>query len=771
VILFPRQFFKDHFHVTVLVLLTLIGGVLRFAWIDRPAIWGDESATLGRVCGSYQDLLDRLQYDGFGPLHYEAYWWIANGFPYDFKVKKEPVRWITMPTRRRAAATAPPTTQPTEKRVLYPARSLTSPVQMTPFVMRFIPALAGTLMIPAMYFLAVQLANRRVALIAATFTTFSAYMLCYSRDAKMYMHLWFACATSVACMLWWFRCAKVHHGGEPGMRTYRRIAWLGWLAASIAMVGLHATGLAVLGLELLFLVTHLSIHPWQWRRAFTGLAVLGIAASGWLVHWVMFSKLMERVERNGYWEVGIFWVDSYNEERKGPDLLKFTASAFATNWEWPPPSQIENIPVRTYKTLSLSCYVLLGVAILGLFPWRKWRLFSPSPGTPGEPRGEGSSAPMHVLPLDAEPSPQPSPTSTWEREQGSQQISIVSLFFLLAWLILPAYAMYCKSIADFLTPWQMMKEIGAIVKQLWAHSTLAKTLLVAIPCAAILWSFLTFRRATHWLIRIGLIVLIFGILFLFCRAMFKVIFEKYMQALANNEGWPSVWMPRYLGYLWPAFAIVGAILIARLPTRPVRGVVIAFLVGINLLNFSWRIIESEPPTDKIAMDVLASQSNESSVRTYAQVRGGQAGAPGGGGVNSVAWRYFMMVYGNVKVNPLELRFFMPTNADNQIFVRQNVSPQFITNDLKKSPQVERIIVWDKVPAGWADPNAGDRVRKALGFSWRKMDERTFVVWDHWTWQEYYTARRREYVRLTSPAPATTQPAVVTSGNPQDTARR
>ena len=723
------------------MLLTLIGGGLRFGWIDRPAIWGDESATLGRVCGSYQDLLDRLQYDGFGPLHYEAYWWIAKGFPYSFETKIEPVRLLNLPRRRGAPS---PTTQPTEKRWLYPTHSLTAPVVMTPFVMRFIPALAGTLMIPAMYFLAVQLTNRRVALIAATFTAFSAYLLNYSRDAKMYMHLWLACTLSIACMIWWMRCAKPEHGGQPGLRPYRRIAWLGWLASSITMVGLHATGLAILGLEILFLVTHLSLHHRQWRRSFTGLAVIFIAGSGWLVHWVGFSKLMDRVERNGYWEVGIFWVDTYNRERGGDDLVKFTTSAFAFSWEWPPKSQIEIIPERTYKAFTLSGYVLLGIALVSMFPWRR-RVALPR-------RGETQMMPR--LP------------NAWEREAGTSQVSIVSLFFLLAWLIIPAYAMYCKSIADFYTPWQILQSNLVHIELFWHYSTSAKILLIAIPAIALLWSFISSRNWKLWLIRTGMILLVLLIIVLICRSIYAVLLAKYLTAIAEKKGWPSVWMPRYVGYLWPPFAIIAAILISRLPTRPIRGVVIAFLIGVNLLNYSWRIIESEPPTDKIAMDVLASQPADSKVRTYVQVRQNNMGAPGGGAVNSIAWRYYMIVYGHVKASPLEMRMFGVPSIDNKIVIRQNISPQFIVNDLKKASQVDRILVWDKVPAGWRDPNADDRLRKALGFTWRKVSEQTYTTWDHWTWQEFFTARRREYIRTSiTPEPPTTRPTTASRGVP------
>lgn len=755
----------------LLLALTIFGGALRFAYLERPAIWGDESQTLGRVCGSYQDLLDRLQYDGFGPMHYEAYWWIANGFPYKFETKSEPVRPIALPQRRRLPQKEP-TSQPTEKKWLYPTKSLTAPVKMTPFVMRFIPALAGTLMIPAMYFLAVQLTNRRVAMIAATFTACSAYLLVYSRDAKMYMHLWLFCTLSMGCMLWWFRCARVEFGGQPGQRPYRRIAWLGWLASSIAMVGIHATGAVILGLEVAFVLMVLLVQGvtsvrsrWSLLHfglgAASGLAVLCIAAAGILVHHFAFAKYLERVEENP-WESGIGWVRDYNRDRAGPDLIKFAASAFTMSWEWPTQEMVDNIPIRTFRTMALSCYGLLLIAMVALFPWRQWRwskrLAGPkvvtvvdaaksedhfvfvAPGTPsrvldyhsGVPRFPAIQLPIATL------------------------IRRIAVLFLFVWLIVPAYAMYCRSIIGFFSPAQIFTSITAIAKSEFSALSLAwKIAVLAVPVVGIVWSAISSRTLRKWLLSIGLVVLTVVILLAICQVTYLVMGWRYSQAMKNGKPWDSIWMPRYVGYLWPAFAILAALLIARLPTRPIRGIVILALVGINLLNFSWRVIESEPPTAQMAFEVLASQGETATTRAYTQVRHGFGAPPGMGGVQSFAWRYYMMVYGNLKGNPLQLGMMGAGIDDSRIFVRQNVSPQYISNDLKKSPQLTRIIVWDKINAGWADVNTEDRVRKALGSSWRFVGEKKYTAWDHWTWQELFTARRREYVRnqITN-APAT-----------------
>jgi 4-amino-4-deoxy-L-arabinose transferase-like glycosyltransferase len=109
-------------------------------------------------------------------------------------------------------------------------------------MMRLPVAIAGTLMVPAMYFLAVQLVSKKTALVATLFTACSAYMLNYSRDAKMYMDTWLFVTLNVACLLWW-------------LRTRLRVAWWAWVLSGVIMVGLQAVALAILPIELIIVLT------------------------------------------------------------------------------------------------------------------------------------------------------------------------------------------------------------------------------------------------------------------------------------------------------------------------------------------------------------------------------------------------------------------------------------------------------------------------------------------------------------------------------------
>ena len=75
----------------------------------------------------------------------------------------------------------------------------------------------------------------------------------------------------------------------------------------------------------------------------------------------------------------------------------------------------------------------------------------------------------------------------------------------------------------------------------------------------------------------------------------------------------------------------------------------------------------------------------------------------------------------------------------------DLSESAIADDLRKSPQISRVILWERFddPPTKAMP---DPVAKSLGADWRPTAENVFPCRVHWNWQELYTLRRREYVR-------------------------
>jgi len=742
----------------VIVLLTILGGALRFSFLNRPPIWGDEAMTFMRVSGTYRQLLDRLEDDGFGPLHYQAYWLLRQWRP------------------------------------------------LTPFMMRLIPAACGTLMIPAMYWLAAQLVPRRMAVIAALFTAFSGYLLGYSRDAKMYSDLWLFCVLSVATLLWWLR-----------VRTLT--AWLCWIAASLAMIGLHLVGAGILAIELLIVLTARPGHwlalgflpvgaiawpvthgypmvrrfvnrqyvapgawPWRWTRrqwqnwrcppmlAF-GVGVLVIAAGpvGYIRY---FNRYFERVEDAGWARTGIHWVSDYNRGRQGIDLLKFTATAYLYNWEWPRKfdrpriDEQVNVQLRTLRLLK-SAGMTLGVLLaISLLPWpRRWR-------RPPPPEGE-------VAP----------PNYSWWRPA----------MWVAVWLLVPAYAFYVASMRNAVSPfqwpvdlltisppkiiwpylpreesldatWKLWRETDALGKFVAGWRTAFQKavgsfsaenvrwwLVAALAVAAMLHFYFS---ATSWRGRLAQCLNLFRValtVFVLC-ALIQVGFGKPLDG--------SVWMPRYLGFIWPAFAIAVAVLLCLLPTRPLRIAAISLLLFANLSVFAARVFaRSEPPVDLMARDLLDSQPADSSVRMYYGVRQNFSGAPGWGLLHFVPGRYYLSILSGEPTSPREMTSGMIQGVIWDKFKRWPRTNMFafessVLKDSTDSNQLRRIVVWDKLDRFTVDTN--DRLGDQLAaHGWKRSSMELFNARDHWTWQELYQVRRRVYERAAAPAvapPATTAPA-------------
>src|SRR5215213_7518401 len=258
--------------IALLLLLTLVGGVMRFSFLDRPCIWFDEAATYARTSARYVELLEALEDAGFGPLHYQAIWWIKNGLPMWGRTEMVQLPVVMRGNEFGRTRTGPRKNNMVEVKDLIPTHPLikSGSVLMTPFMMRLIPALCGTLMIPAMYLLGRELSGRKsVALMAALLTTFSAYLLNYSRDAKMYMDFWLFVALHVAALLWW-------------LRTRRAIPWWCWIIAGTVMIGMHGLGALILAIDLIIVLTAKSAN-WRFHFPILLTPVAAVAIPGeWL---------------------------------------------------------------------------------------------------------------------------------------------------------------------------------------------------------------------------------------------------------------------------------------------------------------------------------------------------------------------------------------------------------------------------------------------------------------------------------------------------------
>jgi len=800
--------------IALLGLITLLGGILRFASLSQPALWGDEAFTFSRVCGSYRQMLDVLQANGFMPLHYTLYWWLGQHF------------------------------------------------DLSPIVMRLPVAIAGTLMPPAMYFLARQLRlPATTALVVALFTACSAYMLVYSRDAKMYMPLYLACATYVGCVLWWVNglADKAQEGAsdEPRHRgdsfeslstnvpaasgeadstcesglaietrsdadssasSHRAVTsppllfrYLCVIATGILACGFHALGCVVVGVSIVMVAASraarwgavarliampflaagaavasllkLARAPWFRERSgfsgplrrvaagmrWPGILLFIVAAAVPLVatklYFQHFTRWDDRVADD--WNAsGIQWVQGYNTGRDGPGLVVYTATAFLMSWEYPTSWWLAQIDPRALKLLTGASVFFFVAAAVGVLPWRRnrWRRTRDGGSLAGRDGGTLGLA-RSAARLDTRP--------------------YFALFCVLVWLMVPAYIVYCRSIQPFAPPWEPIVTAG---KWVWASPWISG--LVVLAALGSLW-----RIAPTWrdrLARCGLFLLVVAVIFGTLCVEYELMSRAWRAAQAARESWRSIWMPRYVGMIWPAFTIAVVVLLLRLPTRTLRIGVIAVLLAVNLIQFGTRVWGgSEPPTDKLAEDIVQAQPlflrqqllaadlvqqtmrlvdrvptrlarvNEQlkklplvapDTRVYVQT-GSPDPAPGGGVIGSFAARYYLTWRSGAHAEPPQFRQWR-SSIDRTWTFPIGLSPRPIGDEMRKSPQYNRLITWDRINPGQRDVNYDDPVIKALGPGWKRVSERVYPARDHWNWRHLYDLRRREYVR-TAPA---TQPA-------------
>jgi 4-amino-4-deoxy-L-arabinose transferase-like glycosyltransferase len=773
----------------ILLAITLLGGVLRFSFPYRPLLWGDDAYTVYRVHAEYQAMLDILQYDGFTPLHYELYWLLGRVTgTQDSPMGAPKVDSPTIPT-------GPP---------------IVHAVRLTPAVLRFLPAFWGTLMVPAMYLLALHLVRRRTAMVVALVTACSAYLLGYSRDMKMYMMVWCCTTLSAGCLLWW-------------LRTGSRVAWLAWVASSLAMASSHMTGMALLPFEAIFFLTRSNVH-WKQSILFViGLAIIVIPPAGYITQFNRWAQ--ETVEDFGFEVEGIGWVVPYNRGRTGPDLIRYTTSAYLMSWEWPRENEKFETPQWILTTLKAATMLFIALAAIGMLPWsRRLR---------GVEEGEEVAQP-------------------WWR----------TALWLGLWLIVPTYFLYCRSVVDFASPKVWWDELAAFLAgSAWVgkagtiRGAFWVTLAVAAAVVGVLvFLFPRFRRSLVWLfpllagvglvvsflragfpekapagaawvafvfdpidqwadrmtdpmVFVGLAVVLPGLVLFYCAprwrgravrvAQFAVVFAalvgccwlvyeiahaKFNKEVAEvlepklnppapapvvlarhtageveravsvveTRVWQSIFMPRYMGFIWSAFCIALVALLMRLPTRGVRFAAIGLLVGVNLAQFGGRLFAgTEPPLDRVAHDIWTHDShNPRADRTTMVFVNDEAvsgpGHPGYGTMSGQQGKYYLGLERGYWIHPSEWKRVSGSQYFDMPSMRGELNYGRIAASLRRSPQVKRVITWEK----YFDESAPrpDRLGPLLGSGWTKVDERDYNVRFHWSWADLYDYRRSEYVR-------------------------
>jgi hypothetical protein len=205
-----------------------------------------------------------------------------------------------------------------------------------------------------------------------------------------------------------------------------------------------------------------------------------------------------------------------------------------------------------------------------------------------------------------------------------------------------------------------------------------------------------------------------------------------------------LWMPRYFAIVWPAFAIIVCILIMRLPTRPLRWLAIAILLGVNLAQTWGRMFGgSEPPVDRMIADLWASQPANTTTRAYLQP-GAQSPHPAGGSIYNNPGKYYLSIARGQAWLP---NVYANSEITRVVTVWTDTSPRRIASDVRRNPRLEQIVVWDRFPQ--VPANATDPLLDQLGTPWKRTSEEYFPVRYHWNWSTLYVSRRREYTRPAS----------------------
>ena len=224
----------------VVVALTLLAAVLRFATLGQQSLWLDESYAIEDIGRPFGAMLDWVgAKEGSPPLYFVLAWGWTKLFG-------------------------------------------TGAVGL-----RALSAVAGTATVPLVYAAGAAMASRRAAVVAAAFTAVSPLMVWYSQDARPYALLVALCAAS----LW---CAARAAAGGPWRWL---LAWT--IVATLALATHFFAGFLVAG-ELVWLLAALRRRalPWVGAVCLVELALLPLALGGahhsgtqWIAHLPLTLRL------------------------------------------------------------------------------------------------------------------------------------------------------------------------------------------------------------------------------------------------------------------------------------------------------------------------------------------------------------------------------------------------------------------------------------------------------------------------------------------------
>jgi hypothetical protein len=711
-------------HRWALLALTLLSGALCFNRLSVPPLLIDECFTYWRTCGNLDQLLDTLHNDAFTPLQYELINWIGQGFPIGWGFHLVP-----------------------------------GGIWLTPMVLRFFPAICGTLMTPVMYFTARQIFSRRAAIYAAAFIACSAYGLFFSRNAKMYAPAWMLETLTIGCFLWW-------------IRTWQRLPWLCWIAAGIAAAGVHSiTLLVLLPLPPLYFVSMGRFKGWRVPMLLLGLAMISVGPAvyyGVFNRWTQNSGgvlpgVVGEPAPDANWQAsGLNWIPATGDSVGVP----FTAlNNYLSGYYWTDFDDLAHPPalIQKFSAAMIALFMTTyGLLILGALPW---------------PRGWRTDA----------------------RESGDEPWWRV-LLWLSIWIVLPVYGFfYCRSVDDFSSPMDWLSSLLQFIAPFWPISLavmigliacmarwprLAGCVAVALLLAGVVAIVQTARNRLNWMDYVGLpgyravlvalvpatlfhfsggslrqrrnqllrLLAVAGCIFVLCES--AALVWRWLHDLSMRKHpelpWQSLWVVRYVAIVWPAVWLAAAALISRLPTRAIQCAAVVMICSYNVANgLAREYVQTEVPFDRVLADVYQSQPN-SNVRTYFDLRSL---------FDNIYYRplaaYNACLAARLNPTPKEFRTGnvwpyqwgpIVVEFKNRCIYNPSVSAEKIRTDMAVSPQVNRVIVWEMAHPNLPGFLFPDSAARGLGQGWHVVSDEAIVTHWYWTWADVWSMRRREFVR-------------------------
>src|SRR3954451_16741777 len=107
----------------------------------------------------------------------------------------------------------------------------------------------------------------------------------------------------------------------------------------------------------------------------------------------------------------------------------------------------------------------------------------------------------------------------------------------------------------------------------------------------------------------------------------------------------------------------------------------------------------------------------------------------------------MIIGTGLQTTPMNLRLYYRGQVDQRFKVWTGTAPFQIVRDLRRSPEIDRLIVWGRIDRSTtaADDNPLKRqLNDNPGGTRRHADKTLYPARDHWVWQDLFPCRRREY---------------------------